>query len=405
MPMMMRSVIRCLCLVGWVGLFLGGLGLLSGCASGGDDPPSASVEEVRSRGLNYLESVSTNLRMDTTDARKLLSKALVDFRYVRQQSPDDTEAIMGSAFSYTLFGYFELLGVLPADLRQALESFTTQSGSRMRAIEPADLLARTRAAFPDVRSSNIQTVQLRIASQTLPAVKSGLPLYEQLEEAARNGVTLQLRLYQHGQIRTILFDVADIQLLSAYAQAITGLLNVAIVYNLDIPNGVTVRPLPVDANGNGMFDPEEYLISAPFLDRFSAQAMSSALQNLRFAAGKAKLGASLSGHTLGPNALLDVQNTDVQAQLARTREVAELLEVAATSEISTDRFFPDGIVRTINLPKLTSLSTLRPFLPSFQKDDLTTPGVWPDPTFMGVVVPGMPQDAVQILYGQIDTAY
>jgi len=200
--------------------------------------------------------------------------------------------------------------------------------------------------------------------------------------------------------------VADIQLVNAFGNLVTALLHLGVAYNLDMPLDSPLQPIPIDANADGKFSASEYLLASPFLEGFYPQGLSGFLQYLRYAAIQAEAGAALSGHTAGTNALVDVTNPEVQEALERLQAQASVCVTACVSQVTTNVFFNDGLTRTVNLPLLTQLSSFRPYMPTFQVDNLEDiPGVWPDTTFGGIYTPGLAQDEVVLYYDDLDDAY
>lgn len=399
--------------VRWVliGILLTALAsLLIGCSSGGDAPQPLTVDELVTRGQGQLESVTTNLMMNPSDARSVLRAAARDFAGALSQDAENTQAEMGYAVATTMTAFFDLIEVFPGRLDAILRDIASQHratrGDGWTPLDiPTALASNYYDASPRGRASSVQTAQLRIISSTIPSMRQALPLFDALKTAADNGEHVRLRLYTNGRVQTVIFDTADIALVDAFANLVTALLNAAIAYNLDMPGGAPTIALPVDLNSNEMFDASEYLIASPFLDNFYPQGVSGCLQSLRYAAEDAQQGASLSGHTAGEYALVDVADPAVSAWLTQLGTSAATLEVACTSAVSTDLFFSDGVLRTINLPQLANITSLRPLMPSFQQSDLDAPGIWPDPTFRGAFVPGVPPDYLQLRYRDLEHGY
>ncbi|OPZ85074.1 MAG: hypothetical protein BWY76_01570 [bacterium ADurb.Bin429] len=176
-------------------------------------------------------------------------------------------------------------------------------------------------------------------------------------------------------------------------------------FNLDMPGGKMLRPLPVDNNNNGLLESNEYLIGYPFLERSNGAYLTQFLNYLRQACDLASVGADMPGHTTGANAFLDVSDPDTVAMLDKLDDYATALSVASSATVSTNKIFSDRVTRTIELAKLAQVTDLRSLLPTFQKNDLTAPGLWPDPTFNGAITPGIPQDFFSLYYADLERAY
>lgn len=396
-------------LIGFIMLFPLTL-VMSGCSSSSsaDQSKPLVTDDYLTRGQTQLESVTTNLYMNSLDADRVLRSAARDFATVLQSDPKNTKAKMGITMAYTFEGLFNLTDVLPLSMSSAMVNLLAQSSLTKGPLEMPIKMAQN-AVQRRARSSVVLSNQTQIASATLPHLTQMLPYLEDVESDVRSGAKVQLRMYQGGKIRTVDFDVADIQLLSAFSNLIASVLNLSISFNLDMPDGMTVRLVPVDANSNGMLEAQEYLISSPFLDRLvnsNTQGLAGALLYLRNAATKASQGASLSGHTLGANALIDVTDANVQQALSKLSTYAFELTLATQSQVPIGTsYFHDGVSRTLNLPGVLSITSLRGLMPTFPKDNPTAPGIWPDPTFRGVITPGIPQDAFQLTYHQVENAY
>jgi hypothetical protein len=387
----------------WAAVAVGML-MLSGCPDG--PAPTVATPTVRlSVGGQLMESVTTNLSMDPDVASDKLREASRQYAAVIASDKSTPEEVQQGKFGYamsnTLLGFYDLMIVLPQGLENMLLDSLVQSPSR-GAAEP---LGQALRAARGARGSSMSTVQLRILGSTMSRISDAAEMFDDVEMAIRDGQVFSLRMFLGGQVRDIAFGVADIQLVAAFSYLVESLLNASIAFNLDMPNNTAVKALPVDRNNNGLFDADEYLIAPPFLDKLYPQGLSGMLQNLRYAAVKAQSGASLSGHTMGAGALLDVTDPATKKTLEDLGYYAGLLSTACTSEVTTTGGFSDGVNRTINLPRLASLTSIRALLPSFQKDDLTAAGIWPDPTFAGAFTPGIPQDFVSMKYEDIEKAY
>ncbi len=381
------------------------LSALAGCSSGGGADMSA--EQRLAQAQSGLESVTTNLTMDPDTAATTLRAAARDFAAVLQSDAQNTRAKFGYALSNTLIGFFDLTSVMPKNMKAPLLQTITAARSRGVFPDAADSLALlATTALADGRGRGaVRDVQLRIASRTLDSAKIALPYYEQLAAAADSGATLSLRLYEGGRIRTVTFGKADIQLLGAGAHFVTALLHAAVAFNLDMPGGTMLRPLPVDSNNNGLLESNEYLIGYPFLERSNGAYLTQFLHYLRQACDLAMVGADMPGHATGPHAFLDVSNPDTVAMLDRLDDYATAISVASSASVSTNAIFGDRITRTIALAKLGQITDLRALLPTFQKHDLTAPGIWPDPTFNGAITPGIPQGVFTLYYADLEGAY
>ncbi len=381
------------------------VGLLSGCASGGDGPATATAQQTLAKGQSELESVTTNLNMNPDSATTTLRSSAREFASVLQQDPNNTQAKFGYALSNTLIGFYDLISVLPKNMKAPLLSAITAARSRAPQSPAISLALLAETALKTDSRATIRDVQLRIASRTLEGTKSVLPLYDQLETAANSGDTIYLRLYEGGRIRTVSFGKADVQLLGAFAYGVTALLNASVAYNLEMSGGTPLRALPVDTNNNGMFEASEYLIAHPFLSKSSGAYMTYFLNYLRQACDKATAGSSLQGHSSGANAFLDLTKPATVQMLDRLSYYSSAIAIACSATVSTDRVFGDHVVRSVDLAKITQVSDLRNLLPSFQKDDLAAPGIWPDTTFGGVFTPGIPQGFITLHYSDFERAY
>jgi len=398
-----------------IGVFgmLGLLLLLCGCTTGGnvDVPKTLTSNQLIDRGQTELESVATNPYMSQTNADRILRAAEVDFNTALQKDQKNTQAKMGLALACTFQGVFDLGVVLPSNMGQMLVNLLTQKQSTTSSPMglPARMLqAGMKARAAKTRNSLQQSMQLQIASTTLPNLSQVLPLFADVENDVRNGAKLQLRMYINGQIRLVKFDVADVQLTSAFGNLVASLLNLAVCYNLDMPDGTPVRQLPIDSNSNNMLEAEEYLIAAPFLNRLvytSSIGPSGCLLYLHNAAVEAQAGSTLSGHTIGVNALIDVTDSTVQQNLNKLAGYAGLAAQAAQSQVPIGDVMGDGVSRTLNLPNLLYISSLRSLMPTFPKDDDTATGIWPDPTFHGIITPGIPQGSLTFTYQQLRLAF
>ncbi|MHB9131296.1 MAG: hypothetical protein ACYDBB_09430 [Armatimonadota bacterium] len=376
-----------------------------GCSSGGSDQQYMTPDEFAARGQQELESVTTNLTMQSNYARQALKAAQQDFATAVTDDPAHVKGKMGYALATTFIGFYDLIDVLPSWLdTKAVKIITDfpQRDARTGSILDVPAMMAQGALASKSRSSQVQTSQMLVISRSIPALRQAIPLFDEVETAVRNGSVITLKVYMGGQIRTVAFGVADIQLVAAFANYIEALLNLSVAFNLDIPNGSPMVSLPIDANASGTFEAAEYLIASPFLDKLHPQGVSGFLQYLRAAAGEAKLGAGLSGHTSGSQALVDTTDPAIQQALLELQQQAAVLETACTAPVQTDVFFGDGIIRTINLPQLVNLTTFRNLMPSFQANDLDDPGIWPDPTFTGTFTPGIPQDYWQFEYDQLE---
>lgn len=385
--------------------------MLAGCSTGGGEAPKPMTnDEILTRGQAQLESVTTFPQMDPSTARLTLTRAMRDFITVLNADKTNIQAKAGYAFAATYVGIYDLYMIAPDGLDTALLNIVTQTPSRAATVEGSALagpyamaqaVSRSRATSP----TNVQSVQLSAVSSTIPALRSALPLFTDLENATSGGTRYQLRMYKGGQIQTVVLDIADVQLTSAFASFVTSMLYLGVAYNLNMPAGSSVVALPVDSNANGLFDAEEYLSAKPFLDSLYAQGLPYCLSYLREAAIKGQQGAALSGHTMGPNALVNLDDPATAEALSTIRTLGTFFSTATITQVTNNQFFGDGVMRTYNLPRITSITSLRRLLPSFQKDDVAATGVWPDPTFQGTVVPGVPQGWGDINYEMIREAY
>ena len=100
-----------------------------------------------------------------------------------------------------------------------------------------------------------------------------------------------------------------------------------------------------------------------------------------------------------------MSNTDTQTNLTQMATLTSLISRSCTMQVNTDQYFGDNVTRTLDLSKLTTINSLRGFMPSFQRNDLTAAGVWPDPTFNGAFVPGIPPGFFDITYDELGKAY
>ena len=197
------------------------------------------------------------------------------------------------------------------------------------------------------------------------------------------------------------------QLVDAFANLTAAAMNLCICYNLDIPTGSMVTAAPISNDGVTL-TAEEYLIPSPFLDSLantSSEGPVGFLEYLYTAAGKAKLGTTTTGHTLGNNALIDVTDPAVQQELNTLAGIAGIVSLAAQSQVSIGSVMGDGVSRTLNLPQLENISSLRPYMPTFPLNNPTAPGVWPDPTFGGLITPGIPQTLFPLTLQELEYAY
>ncbi|HEY3416561.1 MAG TPA: hypothetical protein VGM23_06735 [Armatimonadota bacterium] len=390
----------------FVVLCIFGCSLLLGCSSGGDQPSQLTTEQLLARGQAELESVTTNPTINHADARSILRAATRDFSSVLNETPTDARAKLGLALADIFYGYTDLLELSPSFADKIWQNLLLQPGTRSLVNDGPLEVPYRMAQAPRSRSSDMQTAQLRVLSGTLSIMREGLPFLTDVEQAVQNGATLQLRTYLGGRVVTVTFGVADVQLVNAFGNLVTALLNLGVAYNLDMPQNSPLQPIPIDANADGKFSAGEYLLASPFLESFYPSALGSFLQYLRLAAIQAEAGCSLSGHTMGTNALVDVTNPDVQDALEKLQAQASVLKTACVSQVTTNVFFQDGLTRTVNLPGLTQLGSFRPYMPTFQVDNLEDiPGVWPDTTFGGVFTPGLAQDEVVLYYKDLEHAY
>lgn len=401
-----RHLLNCLCIM------MCGMCLLYGCSTGGNEAPKPMTnDEVLARGQAQLESVTTFPQMDPATARLTLARAMRDYVDVLAKDRTNLQAKAGYAFAATYLGMYDLLLVAPDGLDTALLDLATQNQARSMALDRSALsgplgmlgaVSQSRGTSPTA----VQDVQLRIVSSTIPAMRSAIPLFSDVESATVSGtMKYQLRMYKGGQIQTVIFDVADIQLSCAFSNFVASMLYLSVSYNLGMPQGSTVLALPVDGNANDMFDAEEYLTAKPFLDTLYSQGLPYCLSYLRDAALKAQQGAAHSGHTMGPNALVNLDDPATLDALSTINTLGAFFSTACISTVANNQFFGDNTMRTYNLNKMTSITSLRRLLPSFQEDDVTANGIWPDPTFQGMVTPGIPPGWGNLQYDDIKGAY
>jgi hypothetical protein len=366
-----------------------------------------SADQLATQGQAALESVTTNPLMRSSEARTALRASTRDFASSLHYNPHNAQAKMGYAVAHTLLGFYDLTEVLPDQLSSQVLALLTQGTTANKLDSPLAVPAALAAASlsEGTRASSVQSAQLRMASQTIPALRDALPLYADVKTAVGEGAVVQLRLYQDGRVRTIKFKKNDVALVDAFSNLTLALLYAAISFNLDMPQETPLKSLPIDANANNMFEANEYLIPPPFGNQLYHSGMQDCLQYLRYAADRAQDGALHSDHTTGTYALVDTSDAEVRKSLDRLARIAVAVTVACTTSVSTDALFDDGQVRTVDLPKMAYWTSIRGMLPSFQTDDLTAPGVWPDPTFGGIITPGIPQGVFSISYTWLEEAY
>ncbi len=379
---------------------------ICGCSTGGGASGAATPRQVLSTAQSELESVTTNLSLNPDTATTILRSASRNFSTVLQSDPNNAQAKFGYALSNTMEGFFDLSSVLPKSMKTMVVNAITASRTRGEAETPlSTVLTLAEHALRTDSRATVREVQLRIASRTLGNAKNVLVYYDQLETAVNGGGDLSLRLYFGGRIRTVALSINDLKLVSAFARLTAALLHLSVAYNLEMTGGTPVRPLPVDSNNNGLLEANEYLIGYPFLEKSNGTYLAQFINYLRQACDKASEGADLQGHSTGDTAFLDVTNAATKKMLFRLDYYSTALSIACSSTVSTDSIFGDHTVRTLDMAKVAQISDIRGLMPSFQKDDLTAPGIWPDPTFKGVVTPGIPQGFVKLYYRQFESAY
>jgi hypothetical protein len=360
---------------------------LAGCQTGGDKPKALTAAELTARGQIRLESVTTNPNLNASTARQNLRLAIVDFSNAAQADTGNLQARWGLAVAETFAGYHDVRVLVPAFAQSWLEELMLQSAPR-----------GGRAG------AETQQAQLRLSSTTITALRSTHDLYTHvLTRVNETGYRPHLRLFYQGGIRNVEFGPADVRLMAAFHDFITALAYAGVAFNLDTANGV-VKPLPTDTNANGVLDAGEYLAPEPLLKLYYGNGMSNALVYLQYAATHAVAGAVLEGHTTGARALMDPDDAVMRARLQSLQIDAAFLQQACTQPVTSARYF-DQQLHTYDFSRLVKLTTLRDLLPAFAPTHLDAPGIWPDPTFRGLITPGLNQDAIPLTYDEVATMY
>ncbi len=373
----------------WWAVYVAALALVvGGYQTGGDKPQALTSDQLTTRAQTRLESVTTNPTMSASTARQNLRLAVSDYASALTADANNVQARWGLSVAETFTGYYDVIELVPKFAQPWLAELMLQTAPR----------GGTRA------TSEPQQAQLRLTSTNIVSLRNTHDLYAQVVTLMqKTGVHPHLKLYYQGGIRDVEFSLADVQLMAAFHDFITALAYAGVTFNLDTTNGV-VKPLPTDDNANGVLDAGEYLAPSPFLSLYYGNGMANALTYLQYAATEAQAGSDLNGHTAGEHALMDPADPAMLARLQGLQIDSAFLLAACAGPTSSARYI-DNQTHTYTFSTLQKLTTLRDLLPSYSPTHLDSPGIWPDPTFRGLITPAINQDAVALTYRQVSGAY
>jgi hypothetical protein len=353
---------------------------------------AAPHDAVLARATTELERVTTNPSLDPVTARAALSSAAADYTEVLNADPTHPQAKFGLAMARAYQGYLDMADMLPVPVKRWVGALDIPGMPSWAGLTPQG----GAAAGP---------AQNRAIASTLPNLSAVLPNFDDVQLAVQNGADIRLRMAVGGSTRTVIFAVNDMQLAAAFGHCVKALLEFGTAYTLDMPGGTLMRATPHDTDGNGLLDAEEYLIPAPFLTCRDTAAMGRAIAALRQASIKAQRGTWLTDHTAGANALVDVADPTTKDGMLKLNKYAAAVSLACSAAVTSGEPFSDHKSRTIDLQKLTTITSLRTVFPSFPAAQPNDGGFWPDPTFAGTFRPGVPDDFIPLSYGDLRAAY